>query len=78
MNIFKKSNSISTVKGKSHFLARMLKPTKDKLTIRKFEEGRIDLNKREMDVENQLTELKEKLRKIEEDQKRWTRKHRET
>ena len=78
MNIFKKSNSISTVKGKSHFQARMPKPTKDKLTIRKFKEERIELNKREMDVENQLAELKEKFRKIEEDQKRWTRKRRET
>ena len=47
----------------------MLKPTKDKLTKRKFEKERIELNKREMEVENQLTEPKKKLRKMEEDQK---------
>ena len=60
INFFKKSDSISTVNGKSHFLAHM--PKKDKLRIRSLEEERKEFYKREKDVENQLVELKDKLK----------------
>ena len=38
MKLFQQSKSISTVKGKSHFLTHMPKPTKDKLVIKRLKE----------------------------------------
>ena len=38
IDIFNKSQSISTMKGKSHFLARAPKKTKDQLKVEKVEE----------------------------------------
>ena len=57
--MFKQLKSISTVKGNSYFLARMPKPSKDKLEIRKFEVEIKVNNEREKYAENQLVELKE-------------------
>ena len=68
MKLFQQSKSISTVKGKSHFLTRMPKPTKDKLVIKRLEEEWKENKEREKDVENQITDLKEKLKKLEEEQ----------
>ena len=63
IKIFKKSNYISTVYGKSHFLARMPKSTKDKLRIKGLEEERKKFNERDKDIENQFAELNDKLKK---------------
>ena len=51
LNFFKQSKSISTVK-KSHFLARIPKPTKDKIIIKRFEEERKEFSEKEKDAEN--------------------------
>ena len=68
LNIFKQSKAISTVKGKSHFLTRLPKPTKDKLKIQQLVEERKELNIRDKDVEKELVELKIKLQNLEKDQ----------
>ena len=54
INVFKNSQSISTMKGKSHFLTREPKKTKDQLKIDKIEEekekahSKIDMMKRDL------------------------------
>ena len=47
----------------------MLKPSKDKLEIRRFEVEIKVYNQREKYAENQLVELKEKWKKREDDQR---------
>ena len=49
----------------------MLKPSKDKLEIRRFEVEIKVYNQRENYAENQLVELKEKWKKREDDQREW-------
>ena len=62
IDVFKNSQSISTMKGKSHFLSREPKKTKDQLKIDKIEEekekahSKIDVMKRDL----QLLKLKMK------------------
>ena len=68
MNIFKSSQSISSIKGKSHFLARMPKPTKDKIRIQMLEEEKKEVVAKAKDTETELHELKLKLDGLQHDQ----------
>ena len=43
INIFKASQSISTVKGKWHYLTRLSKPDKDHIKIQKLDEERKEI-----------------------------------
>ena len=69
INIFKSSQSISIVNGKSHFLTRLPKPTKDQMRIQKLEEEKKEIIFKAKDTETQLLELKRKLKELEDDQK---------
>ena len=69
INIFKSSQSISTVNGKFHFLTRLPKPTKDQMRIQKLEEEKKEIIFKAKGTETQLLELKRKLKELEDDQK---------
>ena len=69
IKIFKNSESISNSKGKSHFLARMPKPTKDQNKIRQLEEEKKDSYYKEKVFKLEIEELKTKMQKLEDDKK---------
>ena len=69
VKIFQNSQSISSSKGKSHFLARMPRPTKDKEKIRQLEEEKSDNFYKAKVLKLEIEELKEKMKKLEDDQK---------
>ena len=68
IEIFKKSQSISSVKGRSHFLVRDPKPTKDQLKIRQLEEEKVNNEYKSKVFKLEIDELKTKLKKMEEQQ----------
>ena len=58
IEIFKNSQSISSVKGKSHFLARVPKPTKDQMKVRQLEEDKINSEYKAKVFKLEIDELK--------------------
>ena len=68
-NIFKSFQSISTIKGKSHYLTCLPKSTKEHIKIQKIEEEKKEIIFKTKDTEDQLLELKLKLKELEADQK---------
>ena len=67
IEIFKKSQSISTAKGKSHFLARTPKLTKDQHKVIAIEEEKKEIQSKTDMLEEELNELKAKVRDLEYD-----------
>ena len=68
IKIFKNSRAISKQKGRSHFLIREVKETKDKKTIHMLEEETKESNKKAKLLEDKLAELREKIADLERDQ----------
>ena len=68
MNIFKSSQSISSIKRESHFLACIPKPTKDKIRMQMLEEEKKEVVAKAKDTEAELHELKLKLDDLQHDQ----------
>ena len=64
MSIFKSSNSVSFVKGKSHFLARLPRPSKEQKNIQELEEEKREIIAKAENAENKLEELKLKLEEL--------------
>ena len=65
IDIFKRSKAISTTKGKSHFLTRVPKLTKDQLRLKKLEEEKSTAESKTKLLTRELDELKEKISYIE-------------
>ena len=61
IDIFKSSQSISTLKGKSHFLVRAPKQTKEQLTIQKLTKENEDIISKTFAMKRELDILKNKL-----------------
>ena len=64
LGIFKSSQAVSIVKGKSHFLTRDPKSTKDKLELKLPKEEK-EVMKRSEEFEREIEHLKDKLIKLE-------------
>ena len=58
INIFWKSNAVSAVKGKSHFLARVPKLANDKIKITKLEEVKKEEFDKKFDAYEEIKRLK--------------------
>ena len=69
LKIFKNSQSISYSKGKSHFLARMPRPTKDQEKIKQLEEEKVDSYYKAKVLKLEIEELKDKMKKLEDEQR---------
>ena len=69
LDIFKSSQSVSTIKGKSHFLTRNPKITKDKISISILNEEKKELERRSDAFQNEVKQLKNKLSRLEEIEK---------
>ena len=69
LNIFKKSQAVSIQTGKSHFLARVPKTTKDHIQIRKLEMENEEVKERKFEAFEEIRKLKSKLKEMEESQK---------
>ena len=65
LNIFKESQSVSIVSGRSHYLTRDPKTTKDKIEINILKEERKELDRREDNFRKEIEALKHKLSKLE-------------
>ena len=61
IDIFKNSQSISTLKGKSHFLVRAPKQTKDQLMIQKLTLKNEDISSKTAAIKRELDILKNKV-----------------
>ena len=68
LEIFKNSQSISSMKGRSHFLARMPKPTKEQLKVKQLEEEKINADYKVKVFKLEIDELKIKLEELEQKQ----------
>ena len=68
VSIFKNSQSVSMHKGRSHFLTRESKISKDKSLINKFEEEKQIANKKIDSLECELHKLYEKIEELKEKQ----------
>ena len=69
IRIFQKSQAVSTLPGKSHFLARFPKPTKDRIQIRKLEMENEEVKEKKLEAFEEIRKLKSKLNEMEESQK---------
>ena len=65
LDIFKFSQAISTVKGKSHYLTRIPKKTKDQISINILKEKRKEVDRRSEEFRQEIIYLKDKLSKLE-------------
>ena len=63
LNIFKKSQAVSIQTRKSHFLARVPKPTKDHIQIRKLEMENEEVKESKFEAFEEIRKLKTNLRK---------------
>ena len=61
IDIFKKSNSISTINGKSNFLTRITKLTKDQKKVHKLQEEKFTAESKTKLLKRELDELKDKI-----------------
>ena len=68
IEIFKNSQSISSMKGKSHFLARMPRLSRDQLKVKQLEEEKQNNEYKVKVFKLEMEELKTKLKKLEEQQ----------
>ena len=68
MKIFKQSQAVSTLPGKSHFLPRFPKPTKDHIQIRKLEMENEETKEKGFEAFEEINKLKSKLKDMEESQ----------
>ena len=68
ISIFQNSQSVSIHKGRSHFLTREPKISKDKSLIAKFEEEKQTSNKKIDSLESELRKLYDKISEFEEKQ----------
>ena len=64
IEIFKNSRSIWIVKGKSHFLVRLPKPTKDQMIVRQLED-KINSEYKAKVFKLEIDKLKPKMKKLE-------------
>ena len=69
MKNFKQSQAVSTLPGKSYFLPRFLKPTKDHIQIRKLEMENEETKEKRFEAFEEINKLKSKLKDMEESQK---------
>ena len=69
INVFKKSQAVSTMKGKSHFLVRMPKITKDRRIINDLEEKKEENDSKMISLIHEIDELKEKIHQLEDNQR---------
>ena len=69
MKNFKQSQAVSTLPGKSHFLTRFPKPTKDHIQIRKLEMENEETKEKRFEAFEEINKLKSKLKDMEESQK---------
>ena len=67
IEIFKKSQAISTTKGKSHLLARNPSLTNDQHKIITLEEEKKELNNKTAFLETELDDLRTKIRDLQKD-----------
>ena len=67
LEIFKRSQSISTTNGKSHFLTRIPKITKDQHKIMAFEKDNKELDCKSALLKAELNELKSKINDLQHD-----------
>ena len=65
IKIFKNSQPISSMKGKSHFLARVPKPTKEQMKIRELEEDKSNNEYKSKVFKLEIQELKDKMMRVE-------------
>ena len=68
MKIFKQSQAVSTLPGKSHFLTRFPKHTKDHIQIRKLEKENQQTKEKGFEAFEEIKKLRSKLRDMEESQ----------
>ena len=69
INVFKKSQAVSTMKGKSHFLVRMPKITKDRRIINDLEEKKEENDSKMISLIHEIDEIKEKIHQLEDNQR---------
>ena len=69
INIFRRSQAVSTMKGKSHFLVRMPKENKDKKIVKKFEEEKSQNESKIKSLNKEIDNLKFKLQELEDFQR---------
>ena len=60
LSLFKTSQAVSLIKGKSHFLARQPMKTGDKVKIEEYEEEKINYEKKVMKLEQEIDRLQSK------------------
>ena len=65
IQIFKNSQAISTMNGKSHYLTRAPKKTKEQLKIIKYEEQKEETNRNTEMILEELQSLKTKIKDFE-------------
>ena len=69
INVFKKSQAVSRMKGKSHFLVRMPKITKDRRIINDLEEKKEENDPKMISLVHEIDELKEKIHQLGDNQR---------
>ena len=69
INVFKKSQAVSTMKGKSHFMVRMPKITKDRMIINDLEEKKEENDSKMISLIHEIDELKGKIHQLEDNQR---------
>ena len=69
VNIFRRSQAVSTMKGKSHFLVRVPKENKDKTIVKKFEEEKSQNESKIKSLNKEIDNLKFKLQVLEDYQR---------
>ena len=68
VNIFKSSNSVSLQKGKSHFLIRNPKETKQQMRLKEIEEEKVTTDRKLNACIKKLDEFASKIKELEEKQ----------
>ena len=68
VNISRKSQAVSTMSGKSHFLVRIPKQSRYKKQIRELEEEKKETDRKIDDLNNEIDSLRRKIEQFENDQ----------
>ena len=68
VNIFKKSQAVSSMKGKSHFLVRMPRDTKEKKIINNLEEEKKGSDTKVRGLVKEIDDLRLKIQQLEDNQ----------
>ena len=68
IDIFRKSQAVSVMKGRSYFLTRMPRVTKDKQMIKALEEQKEGCNSKIIGLIKEIDSLREKIQQLEDSQ----------